>query len=44
MAVMKFYELERGRDVTKAVKLIRVQIMNLHKTDMEETGEHNGGG
>jgi len=35
-AVVKFYELERERDIVKAVKLIRARIMNLQEYDWKK--------
>jgi Fe-S-cluster containining protein len=35
-AVVKFYEFERERDIAKAVKLIRAQIMNLQEYDWKK--------
>jgi len=35
-AAVKFYELEKERDVANAVKLIRAQIMNLQEYDWKK--------
>ncbi len=35
-SVVKFYELEREREVAKAVKLVRAQIMNLQEYDWKK--------
>lgn len=35
-SVLKFYELEKEREVAKAVKLIRAQIMNLQEYDWKK--------
>ena len=35
-AVAKFHELERERDIAKAVKHVRAQIMNLQEYDWKK--------